>query len=58
MCFNGALCSIPFNLVCNMSSLLLVKCFDFTSGVECLCKDRICDDMVLYAPFSLICYAT
>ena len=43
------LCSIPFNLICDMST--------FRKGV---CKDRICACMVLYALFhsNLICNMT
>ena len=43
MCLQDSLCSIPLNLVCNMTTL---KMFFFTFrshvGVEGVCKDRIC----------------
>ena len=55
MCLHGALCSIPFNLICNMATFSKkVLPLDPTPGVEVVCKDRMCACMVLYSPFSLI----
>ena len=57
MCLHGALCSIPFNLICNMTTFSKKKCFDLLTppqGVKGVCKDRICASKVLYAPFPLI----
>ena len=55
MCLHGALCSIPFNLICNdYFRKKNVLTFDPNPGVEGVCKDRICACMVLFAPFPLI----
>ena len=56
MCLHGALGSISFNLICNMttSSKKSFDLFDPTPGIEGVCTDRICARMVLYAPFLLI----
>ena len=56
MCLHGALCSIPINFICNMTTFRkkIVLTFDPTPGVEGVCKDRICACMVLFAPFPLI----
>ena len=61
MCLHGALCSISFNLKCNMTLFSKKKKLTFwphPRGSVCVCKDRICACMVLYAPFPLIEYAT
>ena len=62
MCMHGVLCSIPFNLINSMTTFRKknVLSFDPTPGIECVCKDRICACMVLYAPFfsNLICNMT
>ena len=39
MCLYGALCSILFNLICNMITFSKKK-FDPTPGVNGVCKDR------------------
>ena len=59
MCLHGALCSIPFNLICNMTTFRKKKnsTFDLTPGVEgvCVCKDRICLHIAAFViPFNLI----
>ena len=55
MCMYGALCSIFFYLICNMTSFgTNVLICNPTLGVEGVCKDRICACMVLYAQFSII----
>ena len=51
MCVHGAI-SIPFQLICNMTTFRK-KCF-VLSGVDGVCKDRMCAFMVLYVPFPLI----
>ena len=55
MCLRGVLCSIPFNLECNMATFKNknVLTFDHTPGVEGVCRDRICSCKVLYASFFL-----
>ena len=45
MCSHGALCSIPFNLICNMTTFR--KDVDLLTrpgggGSEDVCKDSIC----------------
>ena len=58
MCLHGALRSIPFNLICNMTTFRK-KCFDGTTRATGMCKDRICACFVLYATlFNLICNMT
>ena len=60
MCLQGALCSIPFNLICNVTTFRKKMTFDPTLRIEGVCKDRICACMVLYAPLpsNLICNMT
>ena len=57
---HGAWCSIPFNLICKMTTFSneMLWPFDPTIGAEGTCKDRLCVCMVPYAPFPLIWYAT
>ena len=59
MCLHGAVSSIPFNLICNMSTFRKknVLTFDPTPGVKGVCKDRICACIMVYAPppSNLIC---
>ena len=59
MCLHGALCSIPINLICNMTTFR-EKSFNLWPHprVEGVCKDRICVCMVIQATFALIWYAT
>ena len=58
MCLHGALCSIPFNVICNMTSFrkINVLTFDPTLGVEDVCKDRIsgCIVLCVLSPSKLI----
>ena len=51
MCLHGALCSIPFNLICNMTTFSkeMFRPFDPTPGAEGESKDRICDCMLLHS---------
>ena len=61
MCMHGVLCSIPFNLINSMATFRKnALSFDPTPGIECVCKDRVCACMVLYAPFfsNLVCNMT
>ena len=62
MCLYGALCSFPFNLICNMTAIREKKVLTFwpvnPSGCWGVCKGRICASMVLCVPFPLIWYAT
>ena len=52
MCVHGALCSISFNLICNMTIFRRKKnvlTFATPQGLRvCVLKNRICDCMVLY----------
>ena len=59
MCLHGALCSVPINLICNMTTFRKKKSFYLLipSGDGGVCKDRICAYMVLYCTFHLIGYA-
>ena len=56
MCLDGALCSIPINLICNMTIFTkkIVLTFDPTPGVEGVCKDRMSACMLLHSSFPLI----
>ena len=53
MCSHGALCSIPFNLICNNTTFRFFYTLTHL-GVKGVSKDRIYVCMVLYAPFPLI----
>ena len=59
-CVVHALCSIPFNLICNMNMYFqfFLTFWPTPRGQGTLCKDRICACVVFYAPFPLIWYAT
>ena len=53
LCVHGALCSIPINLICNMTTFRKnVLKFDSALGVEGVCKDRICACMLVHSSFS------
>ena len=52
MCLHGALCSIPFHLICNMT--IFSKKNVLTPGVKGVCKDRICVCILLHLSFPLI----
>ena len=55
MCLHGALYSVPFNLIRDMTFRKKKDLiFDPTPGNEGVCKDRICAWVILYAPFLLI----
>ena len=55
MCLHGALCSIPDNLISNMTSFRKdVLTFDQTPGVEDVCKNRIYACIVPYDLFHLM----
>ena len=60
MCLYGGVSSIPFSLICNMTTSvkIIVLTFDSTPGVEGVCKDIVCACIVLYVQFPLISYAT
>ena len=51
-----ALSSIPFNLICNMTTFSEKNVLPFnpTPGVEGVCKDRICGCMLLHSSSPLI----
>ena len=56
MCLHKALCSIPFNLLCNMTTFRKknVSTFDLTPGDEGVCV-RLCVHVAAFAiPFNLI----
>ena len=50
MCLRGALCSIPINLIWNMSTFREknVLTFDLTPGVDGACKDMNVTCLVCY----------
>ena len=59
MCLHGALCSVSFNLICNLTTFRKECVYLLTSPLGpsvcvCVSKDRICACMVLYVPFPLI----
>ena len=60
MCLHCALCSIPFNLICNMTTFSKKKGFDFdhTLGSRVCIRTENVLAFVCYAPFPLIGYET
>ena len=57
MCLHGALCSIPFNVLCNMTTFSK-KYFDPTQGIEDVSTCKIFATMLLHVSFPLIRKAT
>ena len=57
MCLQGALCSMSFNLICNMTTFSKKKVLTFLSHHRgrCVCvyKDIICACMVFHVPFPI-----
>ena len=60
MCLQGAICSVSFNLTCNMTTFRKknVLTFDHIPGVAGVWKDRVLACMLLRSSFPLIWYAT
>ena len=59
MYLHGALCPIPFNLICNKTTYRKnVLTFDPIPGTEGVSKDRMCACKLLHSRFDLISYAT
>ena len=56
MSLHGALFSIPFDLICNVTTIRRksVLTFDPTPGVDGVCKDKKLAAMLLHASFRLI----
>ena len=62
ICFHGALCSIPFNLICNMTTFRKRYSLTFWPhplGQGCVCEQNICYHIAAsVVSFNLICNMT
>ena len=60
MCLHGAPCSIPFNLICNMTTFWNGNILTFhpTPGTDGVYRGRICACILLHLSIPLIWYAT
>ena len=51
LCLHDALCSIPFNSICNMTTFRKNDLLTPPQGTKGVFEDRICACILLYAPF-------